>query len=62
MTAKSDLHTILRHLVANTQWGGDHGGKAETMEAMDRLISDNPREDDPNEAPEPKTSGAAQKR
>lgn len=41
MTATGDLHTILRHLVSNTQWGGNQGEKAETMEALDRLTDDN---------------------
>jgi hypothetical protein len=40
MSAKGDLHTILRHLASNTQWGGNQGEKAETMEALDRLTDD----------------------
>lgn len=65
MSAKGDLHTILRHLVSNTQWGGNQGEKAETMEALDRLTDDNQEDDartadDVNDAkPVPtKTTGA----
>lgn len=61
MTAKSDLHTILRHLVSNTQWGGNQGEKAETMEALDRLTDyrdDTETADDAN-AKEPDVGGGS---
>ncbi len=44
MTRNADLHTILRHLVSNTQWGGNQGEKAETMEALDRLTDNRDEE------------------
>ncbi len=36
---EGDMTTVLRHLVENTQWGGNQGAKTETMDAMDRLTS-----------------------
>ena len=42
-----DIHTILRHLVDVTQWGGNQGAKAETMEALDRLTSNQSNDDEP---------------
>lgn len=61
MSAKGDLHTILRHLVSNTQWGGNQGEKTETMEALDRLTDDNDETqtaDDVNKSGPTKATGA----
>lgn len=33
----ADLMTVLRHLVENQQWGGNHGARAECDEAFTRL-------------------------
>lgn len=33
----ADLMTVLRHLVENQQWGGNHGARAECDEAFKRL-------------------------
>lgn len=40
-TRNGDLHTVLRHLVDNTNWGGNQGEKTETYDALDRLTDDN---------------------
>lgn len=72
MSAKGDLHTVLRHLVSNTQWGGNQGEKSEAMEALDRLTDDKADSDSDNDkqpgqtpemTPEPrKATGATARR
>ena len=62
-----DLHTVLRHLAENVQWGGNRGQRDETFEALDRLADESRREDDaqddradaetPAETPERPTPG-----
>jgi hypothetical protein len=42
----ADMMTVLRHLVDNTQWQGNHGARAETQDAMDRLMGGNYDADD----------------
>jgi hypothetical protein len=50
-SADGDFATILRHLVENTQWGGNQGAKQETMDALDRLTSN--QYDEPTAPVEP---------
>jgi hypothetical protein len=60
----ADMMTVLRHLVDNTQWQGNHGARAETQDAMDRLMGGQYGDDaaqadnDPN-AKDPDVSGDA---
>jgi len=46
-TAMGDLVTVLRHVVSNTNWGGNQGEKVEATEALDRLTSDQYGDSDP---------------
>lgn len=58
-----DMMTVLRHLVEQTNWQGNHGARSETQDAMDRLMGGNYDTDDAPETPEtskgsPTTSAA----
>lgn len=47
-----DMMTVLRHLVEQTNWQGNHGARSETQDAMDRLMGGNYDTENAPETPE----------
>lgn len=54
---QGDLMTVLRHVVEQTNWQGNHGARAETQDAMDRLMGGQYGDDAQTDDPNPKSPG-----